>query len=605
MHLETLRKIISGLPESPGVYKYYDQQGTLLYIGKAKNLKKRVSSYFNKTQHENRKTAMLVSRIRDIQYTLVETEMDALLLENALIKKHQPRYNINLKDDKTYASIVIRNEPFPRVESTRIIEKDGSEYFGPYANGYMRVTLLELIKASYPFRNCTYNLNSKNILAGKYKTCLEYDIGNCKGPCAGLQSEEDYQQDIQSVRKLLKGNLSELKQELKTQMLKAADELRFEEADQFKRKYQLLDNYQSKSTIVNDIRHDVDVFSIVADERFAFINYLKVSNGIIIQTQTFEMRKKLDEKDAELLSLAIAEVREKYHSNSTEIIVPEYPDLEDTQITLTVPKAGDKKKLLDLSLKNARYYMRDKRIQYEKLDPDLKVERILTQMQKDLRLTALPAHIECFDNSNLQGTHPVSACVVFKDAKPSKKDYRHFIPKTVVGPDDFATMREVIYRRYHRLLEEKEELPNLIVVDGGKGQLSAAVESLKELGIYGKVPIIGIAKRLEELYYPHDDLPLYIDKTSETLKIIQQMRDEAHRFGITHHRKRRDKHTLNSELEQIKGIGPAAIKLLLQELKSVKKIKESKREVLHQILGQKKGDCVFDHFHSNHETNPN
>ena len=591
-----LKDVIKSLPDSPGVYKYLDEQEQIIYIGKAKSLKKRVSSYFANKHYDNKKTAILVSRIASIQYTLVETEMDALLLENVLIKQYKPRFNILLKDDKTYASICIKNERFPRVVSTRTLERDGSEYYGPYANSYLKYTLLDLIKAGFPLRNCNYNLSKENIENGKFKACLEYDIGNCMAPCVGKQTEEEYHETIVAVKKILKGNLTELRAELRDQMLEAAEKLAFEKADRFKQKLTLLENYQSKSTIVNDIKHDVDVFSIVSDERFAFSNYLKVSNGIIVQTQTFELKKKLDESDEELLSLAIAEVREKYQSRSNEIIVPIALDWEDSGLVITVPKLGDKKKLLDLSMKNAMYYKREKLTQYELLNPDLKVDRILGQMQKDLRLTESPKHIECFDNSNLQGTNPVSACVVFKDAKPSKKDYRHFIPKTVDGPDDFATMREVVFRRYRGLIENNETLPNLIIIDGGKGQLSAAVESLKELNIYGKIPIIGIAKRLEELFYPEDEFPLYLDKKSETLKVIQQLRDEAHRFGITHHRNRRSKNALSSDLSAINGIGSANVALLLKSLKSVKKIKESSLETLENVIGKSKAKLVFDYF---------
>ncbi|MDP1726360.1 MAG: excinuclease ABC subunit UvrC [Bacteroidota bacterium] len=598
MHRSHLKSIISSLPESPGIYKYYDSDQHLIYIGKAKNLKKRVNSYFTKNHHENRKTAVMVGKICDIQYTLVETEMDALLLENSLIKQYQPRFNISLKDDKTYPSLCIKNEHFPRIFATRQPVKDGSEYFGPYTSGHMMHTILDLIKASYPLRNCTFNLSEANIKSHKFKACLEYDIGNCLAPCIALQTEADYVQNVKEIKSILKGNLAEVKNRFKVLMKKASDELKFEEASRYKRKLELLENYQSRSTIVNDIKHDIDIFSIVSDEKFAFANYLKVSNGIIIQTQTFEIKKKLDESNEEMLSLAIAEVRDKYGSNSKEIIVPFELDWQDEHITITVPKIGEKKKLLDLSMKNAMYYKKEKMSQYEKLNPDFKVERILNQMKTDLRLTELPAHIECFDNSNLQGTNPVSACVVFKDAKPSKKDYRHFIPTTVVGPDDFATMREVVFRRYRGLLEEKQPLPNLIIIDGGKGQLSAAIESLKELNIYGKIPILGIAKRLEELYFPEDDLPLYIDKKSETLKIIQQLRDEAHRFGITHHRKRRNKNTLITELENIKGIGPSTAKLLLQELKSVKKIRETKQSELREIIGTTKAKLVWAFFNT-------
>ena len=593
-----LKDILKTLPDSPGIYKYFDDEKTIIYIGKAKSLKKRVNSYFVGKHFDNKKTAILVSRIASIEFTLVETEMDALLLENVLIKQYKPRFNILLKDDKTYASICIKNERFPRILSTRTIERDGSEYYGPYANSYLKYTLLELIRAGFPLRNCNYNLSKENIANGKFKACLEYDIGNCMAPCIGKQTEQEYHETILAVKKILKGNLIELRSELKVQMLEAAEKLEFEKADRFKQKLTLLENYQSKSTIVNDIKHDVDVFSIVSDERFAFSNYLKVSNGIIVQTQTFELKKKLDESDEELLSLAIAEVREKYQSRSNEIIVPIPLDWEDSGLTITVPKLGDKKKLLDLSMKNALYYKREKLTQYELINPDLKVERILGVMQKDLRLKEAPIHIECFDNSNLQGTNPVSACVVFKDAKPSKKDYRHFIPKTVVGPDDFATMREVVFRRYRGLLENNEPLPNLIIIDGGKGQLSSAIESLKELNIYGKIPIIGIAKRLEELYYPEDEFPLYLDKKSETLKIIQQLRDEAHRFGITHHRNRRSKNTLTSDLSHIRGIGSANAALLLQTFKSVKKIKESSLESLEKVIGKSKAMLVFEHFNA-------
>ncbi len=591
-----LKAIIASLPESPGIYKYYDAAGVLMYIGKAKSLKKRVSSYFNKNHYENRKTAVMVSKIANIEFTLVESEMDALLLENALIKRYQPRFNISLKDDKTYPSIIIKKEKFPRIFYTRNIIKDGSEYFGPYASGNMMHTLLDLIKSTYSFRTCALNLTEKNINAGKFRACLEYDIGNCAAPCIGLQTEEDYNEHVKAAKSLIRGQLHEAKQQLKLKMQTAATEMKFEVAGRYKKKLDSLENYQSKSTIVNDIKHDVDIFSIVSDDKFAFANFIKISNGIICQTQTFEIKKKLDEKDEDLLNFAIAEVREEYKSISREIIVPFELDWADETVTITVPKTGEKKKLLDLSLKNAFYYKKERLLQHEKLNPDFKIDRIMQTMMQDLRLTEQPRHIECFDNSNLQGTNPVSACVVFKDGKPSKKDYRHFIPKTVVGPDDFATMREVVYRRYHRMLEEHQALPNLIIVDGGKGQLSSAVESLKSLDIYGKVPIIGIAKRLEELYYPEDELPLYIDKKSETLRIIQQLRDEAHRFGITHHRKRRSKNAIVTELEDIKGIGPETAKQLLTELKSVKKIKEASLELLSNMIGTSKGNIVYSHF---------
>lgn len=591
-----LKDIISSLPETPGIYKYFDKEGNLIYIGKAKSLKKRVSSYFNKNHYENRKTAVMVGRIANIQFTLVETEIDALLLENSLIKKFQPKFNINLKDDKTYPFICVKRERFPRIFPTRNPIKDGSEYFGPYASGGMMHTILDLIKTIYPLRNCTLNLSDKNIKELKFKTCLEFDIGNCKAPCVGLISEEEYNQNIKNIKSILRGNLSEVKIHLKNLMQSAATDLKFEEAARYKRKLDVLENYQSKSTIVTGILNDVDVFSIVSDEKFAFINYLKVSNGIIIQTQTFEVKKKMEESDAELLSLAIAEVRDEYHSTSKEIIVPFDLDWSDDKIEITIPKLGDRKKLLELSLKNALYYKKDKLAKYELVNPDLKVERILTQMKNDLRLKELPHHIECFDNSNLQGTNPVSACVVFKDAKPSKKDYRIFNVKTVEGPNDFATMEEVIYRRYKRLLDEEQPLPDLIIIDGGKGQLSSAITSLHKLNLYGKIPVIGIAKRLEELYYPEDEFPLYIDKKSETLKIMQQLRDEAHRFGITNHRNRRSKNTFVTELENIKGIGPETAKMLLKELKSVKKIQEADTELLTNIIGAAKAKLVKEYF---------
>jgi excinuclease ABC subunit C len=593
-----LKDIISRLPDTPGIYKYFDKEGTLIYIGKAKKLKKRVGSYFTKNHHDSRKTAMMVERIADIQFTLVDSEVDALLLENSLIKKFQPKFNINLKDDKTYPFICIKREPFPRITYTRNIVRDGSDYFGPYANKGMMWTILELIKALYPTRTCSFNLTEENIKAYKFKVCLEYQIGNCKAPCVGYQTEAEYLETIKEIKSILKGNITEVKNHLRFLMSKAAEELKFEEAAVYKRKLELLDNYQSKSTIVSHQIHDVDVFSIVADEKFAFINFLKVANGMIIQTQTFEVKKKLEETVEELLEYAIAEVREQYKSTSREIIVPFKLDLEDDKITFTVPKLGDKKKLLDLSLKNAMFYKRDKLEQYDRLNPELRVDRLMAQMQKDLRLKTPPKHIECFDNSNIQGTNPVSACVVFKDGKPSKKDYRHFKVQTVVGPDDFATMREVVYRRYKRVLEENEPLPDLIVIDGGKGQLSSAIESLTELGLYGKVPVIGIAKRLEELYYPEDEFPLYLEKKSETLKVIQQIRDEAHRFGITHHRNLRSKNTFVSELDVIKGIGKETTKLLLSELKSVKKIREATIEQLSSIIGNAKAKLVWDHFNT-------
>lgn len=592
-----LKKIIASLPDNPGVYKYFDAEGELLYIGKAKSLKKRVSSYFVKTRQENRKTEVLVSKIADIRVVLVDTEMDALLLENSLIKKFQPKYNINLKDDKTYPFLQVVHERFPRIQVTRRPENNGSEFFGPYASGTMMRTILELIKTLYPLRNCNYDLSEKNIASGKFTPCMEFQIGNCKAPCAARQTEKDYMASINDIRHILRGNIGTVVRHLQQLMHQASGELRFEDAESYRKKLEMLETYQSRSTVVSRTLNNVDVFSLVSDEQIAFVNYLKVANGIIIQTQTFELKKKLDESDAELLEMVIGKVRDEFKSTASEIIVPFNLSLDSRGISFVVPKAGDRKKLLDLSLKNAMYYKRDKLNQYEKLDPGLKTERILSQMQKDLRLKTLPKHIECIDNSNIQGAFPVSALVVFKDAKPSKKDYRHYNVQTVEGPNDFDTMREVVKRRYGRMVEQSEPLPDLLIIDGGKGQLSAVTQTLKALNLYGRFPVLGIAKRLEELFFPGDELPLYLDKKSETLRVIQQMRDEAHRFGITHHRNRRQKGTLKSELDHIPGIGPESVALLLASLKSVKQIKSAGLKDLQEILGNHKGKLVWEYFH--------
>lgn len=594
---EELKKAIRQIPHSPGIYKYFDEAETLIYIGKAKDLKKRVSSYFNKKHYENRKTAVMVGRIRRIEFAIVDSEFDALLLENSLIKEYQPKYNINLKDDKTYPFIRITKDRFPKVFPTRTMVRDGSEYFGPYASVRMMHTILDMIRQLYPLRNCNLHLSDANIKAGKFKVCLEYHIGNCKGPCEGLQDEKSYMASLEQVRKILKGSIGEALSHLKSLMQEASDNWQFEQAEEYRKRLEILENYQSKSTVVSQTIHDVDVFSLAQEGKYAFVNFMKVANGMIIQTQTIELKKSLDEPQEELLALAIGEIRARYNSTSREIIVPFEPDLSDEHIHFIVPKIGDKKKLLELSQKNARYYMREKLDQYERLNPEVKVERLMTQMRDDLRLTELPYHIECFDNSNFQGAYPVSACVVFRNGKPAKKDYRHFNVKTVVGPDDFATMKEVLTRRYSRMMEEMEPLPQLIVIDGGKGQLSASVEALKEIGAYGKMAIIGIAKRLEEIYYPGDPVPLLIDKKSETLKVIQQMRDEAHRFGITHHRNRRDKGTLKSELTEIKGIGTEMAKSLLSHFKSIKKIKEASEESLAAVIGPAKAKIVYAYFH--------
>jgi len=590
------KKAIADIPHKPGVYQYWDAEGTLIYIGKAKDLRNRVGSYFNKDTQMNGKTRVLVSRIRKITFTIVDTEIDAWLLENSLIKKHKPRYNIMLKDDKTYPWIIIRKEPFPRVFWTRKMIKDGSTYFGPYASVGMMHTILDLIRETYPLRTCNLPLTPENISEGKFKVCLEYQIGNCKGPCQAYQSIDDYENNIEEIRDILNGKVGNVIKNVRKVIKTAVEALNFEYAHQYQLKLQILEKYQSKSTVVNSAITNIDVVSIASDERYAFVNYLKVMNGSIIQTQTIEIKKRLDETDEELLTIAITEFRTKFHSTSREIIVPfEIPFL-DENLKFTVPKLGEKKKLLELSQKNVLFFKKEKLNQYEKLNPDLRTERILSQMQKDLRLTQLPHHIECFDNSNFQGKYPVSAIVVFKDAKPSKKDYRHFNVKTVEGPNDFATMEEAVYRRYKRMLEEEDTLPQLIIIDGGKGQLSSALTSLRKLGIEKRVTVIGIAKKLEELYYPGDSYPLYLDKKSETLKVIQQLRDEAHRFGITFHRKKRDQGTLKTELEQVPGIGKTTADKLLRHFKSVKKIKEASASELLTVLNKKQVQTLLTHF---------
>ena len=598
------KKALKDIPHRPGVYQYFDADDKLIYIGKAKDLRNRVSSYFVQDKQLNGKTRVLVSKIRRIQFTIVDTEIDAWLLENSLIKKHQPRYNIMLKDDKTYPWIVIKKEPFPRVFSTRRMIKDGSTYLGPYASVGMMHTILDLIKETYTLRTCNLALTPENINANKFKVCLEYQIGNCKGPCQNYQSKEDYEHNIAEIKDILNGKIGNVIREVKQVVKTAAEELNFELAHDYQKKLSILEKYQSKSTVVSSAITNIDVVSIASDERYAFVNYLKVMNGAIIQTQTIEIKKRLDESDEELLSIAIAEFRSRFKSTSKEIVVPFEIPLEDTNLKLTVPKLGEKKALLELSQKNVLFFKKEKLNQYEKLNPDLKTDRVLTQMKNDLRLTQLPYHIECFDNSNFQGKYPVSAIVVFKDAKPSKKDYRHFNVKTVEGPNDFATMQEAVYRRYKRMLDENQTLPQLIIIDGGKGQLSSALSSLKKLGIDKKVTVIGIAKRLEELYYPNDSLPLYLDKKSETLKIIQHLRDEAHRFGITFHRKKRDQGTLKTELEEIDGIGKSTADKLLTHFKSVKKIKEANTEELAKLLNKKQVVTLLNYFNDTETPNP-
>lgn len=593
---ERLKNTLIALPDRPGVYQYYDTEGKLLYVGKAKNLKKRVSSYFHKEQYENGKTAMLVSKIADIRYIVVATELEALLLENTLIKQYQPRYNIKLRDDKTYPWICISNERFPRVFSTRNVVDDGSLYFGPYASVKVMNTALEFFRKLFPLRTCRFNLSPENIEKKKFKICLEYHIGNCKGPCEGLQSEAEYNEAIASIHHIIKGNIGGVIRSIRAQIQEHARELRFEAAHALKVKLEMLERYQAKSTVVNPAIDNVDVFAFVAEEKAAFVNFLKVSNGCIVQGHTIELRKTLDETPVELLETAIAEMRSRFNSSSSEIIVPFALETEMPGIEITIPQRGDKKKLLELSERNLDVYLKEKARQESLTDPERHTRRILQTMMKDLRLKEEPRHIECFDNSNFQGDFAVSAMTVFKDAKPSKKDYRHFNVQTVQGPDDFATMEEVIYRRYKRVQEEAQSMPQLIVIDGGKGQLSAAVTSLEKLGLMGSVAIIGIAKRLEEIYYPGDSVPLYLDKKSETLRIIQHIRDEAHRFGITHHRKKRSKGTIKTELTGIDGISDTTAKKLLSAFKSVKQIRETGEAELAAVVGPAKAKLVFTYF---------
>jgi len=583
------------LPDSPGVYQYFDKEDIILYVGKAKNLKKRVASYFTKN-HDNAKTRILVNKIVSIKHIVVETETDALLLENNLIKKHQPRYNIMLKDDKTYPWICIKKERFPRVFMTRRVIKDGSEYFGPYTNVRTVKVLLDLIRELYPLRTCNYDLSREKITAKKYKVCLEYHLGNCKGPCEDFQDEEGYKGTIKAIRNILRGNFKESLDKFQKIMQSLAVKMEFEEAQKVKEKLNLLSNYQSKSTIVNPSINNVDVFSIISDESYGYVNFFKIANGSIIQSHTTEIKKKLDETNKRILELAIVEIRQRFNSSSKEVYVPFKIDL-GTSIKVTVPKVGDKKRIVELSERNAKYYRQEQFKQIKIADPDRHVNRIMAQMQKDLRLSEEPRHIECFDNSNIQGTHPVAACVVFKNGKPTKKEYRHYTIKTVDGPDDFASMEEVVFRRYKRLLSEGESLPQLIVIDGGKGQLSSALKSLDLLGLRGKIAIIGIAKRLEEIYYPGDSIPMYLDKRSETLKIIQFLRNEAHRFGITLHRNKRSKSAIQSELEQIPNIGKQTITSLLRKFKSAKRVKTASYLELKELLGEYRAKKIYDYYH--------
>jgi excinuclease ABC subunit C len=586
---------MSTLPEYPGVYQFYDKDGKILYVGKAKNLRKRVSSYFNKT-HTYGKTRVMAKKICAIRHIVVPTESDALLLENNLIKKYQPRYNVMLKDDKSYPWICIKNERFPRIFPTRKLIRDGSEYFGPYTSMKTVKTLLDLIRSVYPLRTCNYDLSEEKIEAGKYKRCLEFHLGNCKAPCEGLQTERAYSQQINDIREIIKGNFKVSLQYFRNQMKTLAGEMRFEEAQQIKDKIEILENYQSKSTIVNPKINNVDVFTIISDQAFAYVNFLQLSHGSIVRSHTLEIKKKLEEANEDLLALAILEIRDRFNSTSAELYVPFELDL-GAGLKVTVPKAGDKKKLLDLSERNARFFRQERFNQIKITDPDRHTNRIMAQMKKDLRLPKEPRHLECFDNSNIQGSNPVAACVVFRDGKPAKKEYRHFHIKTVSGPDDFGSMEEVVYRRYKRLLEEEQSLPQLIIIDGGKGQLSASLKSLEQLGLRGTIAIIGIAKRLEEIYFPDDPVPLYLDKKSETLKVIQTARNEAHRFGISFHRNRRSKLAISTELETIEGIGQKTASQLLKNFRSVKRVKEASLEDLAETVGKAKALIIYERFH--------
>lgn len=595
-NIEYLKSLISVLPDKPGIYQFFDNSDTIIYIGKAKNLKKRVSSYFSK-QHDQRKTAILVRNIFDIKHMVVTTEQDALLLENNLIKKYQPRYNIRLKDDKSYPWICIKNEPFSRVFKTRDLIKDGSKYFGPYTSVYTVRTLLDLFKSEYKLRTCNYHLTDENIINRKYKVCLEYHIGNCLGPCEGHISLEKYNEGIDDIENILKGNISGVIKHLENVMQRMAGELNFEEALKIKEKYDSLKRYQSRSTVVSPTITDVDVFSIEEDSKFAYINYLKIIRGAIIQTYTLEIKKILNESTDELLLAGIVDIRQKIFSNANEIIVPIPLDFVLENVRFIIPQRGEKRSLLELSQRNAKYYRLEKEKQAILKNPKVRDDRILNTIKSDLQLSELPVQIECFDNSNLQGSFPVAACVVFINGRPQKKEYRHYNVKTVQGPNDFASMEEIVFRRYSRLLNEGKKLPQLIVIDGGKGQLSSAVTALEKLNLRGRISVIGIAKRLEEIYFPGDSVPIYINKNSETLKIIQQLRDEAHRFGITFHRQKRSKSFISSELNSIPGVGEKTVQKLLSDFKSVKNVKELEESQLASSVGNRMAKLIYSYFH--------
>jgi len=592
-----LKEIVFLLPELPGVYQYFNSEGKIIYVGKAKNLRKRVNSYFSKV-HDNRKTAILVRKIADIRHIVVDSEEDALLLENNLIKKYQPRYNVLLKDDKSFPWICIKNEHFPRVFFTRNVIRDGSSYYGPYTSIPMVRTILEVIKRLYPIRNCSLNLSKTNIANSKYKVCLEFQIGNCKGPCEKFQTEEDYFEDISQIKDILKGNLSSVVNHLKIRMNQLAAAYKFEEADIFKNKISVLENYKSKSTIVSSSITNVDVFSFDEDELYGYVNFLRVVDGAIVQAHTLEIKKRLDESKEELLALGIIEIRQKFFLNSKELILPFSIDIELKDVKMNVPLIGDKRKLLELSERNVKFFKLDKNKQLSLKTPQSRTSRLLEQIQNDLRLKELPQRIECFDNSNIQGAQPVAACVVFIGGKPAKREYRHFNVKTVVGPDDFASMEEIIFRRYDRVIREGGSLPQLIVIDGGKGQLSSAISTLEKLNIKGQVAVIGIAKKLEEIIYPDDPIPLYLDKNSETLRVLQNIRNEAHRFGITFHRNKRSKEFIISELNQIPGIGEKTIEILLRKFNSITRLKAASQNNIVEVIGISKAEKLENYFNN-------
>ena len=584
------KEILPLLPDKPGVYQFLDSFGNIIYVGKAKNLKKRVSSYFTKNQ--SGKTLVMLKRATDLKPIIVGNESDALLLENNLIKKHQPRYNILLKDDKTYPWICIKKEHFPRVFSTRNTYKDGSQYFGPYTSGLMVKTLIELIRHLFKLRTCTLNLTNENIAEGKFKVCLEYHLGNCKGPCVGFQTEQEYSENIQQIKNILRGNISAVSDYLKLLMSGYSDNMQFEEAQLIKEKIDLLSKFQSRSAVVSSTINNVDVFGMTQDTDYTYINYLKVINGAVIQAFTLDLKSRVDEEKESLLGFAITEIRQRLSSDSPEIIVPFKPDILFEKVKYTVPAKGDKRKLLDLAERNAIYYKLEQRKKRENQKPKDRTFKNLEKLKSDLHMAELPVHIECFDNSNIMGSNPVAACVVFRNARPSKKDYRHFNIKTVTGPDDFSSMEEIVYRRYKRMVEEKQNLPQLIIIDGGKGQLSSAIKSIENLGLREKVSVIGIAKKLEEIYFPGDSVPIYLDKNSVSLKIIQQLRNEAHRFGINFHRNKRSSEMTKSDLDKIKGIGIKTKEILLKEIGSVEKIKKTSFEVLKKLVGTQKATIL-------------